>query len=187
MSEIDYSSKTDEELMIAYQEGDSMAFNLLYDRNADLVRGYLRKRISDSALADDIFQGTFFKFHLTRMQYRTPLPLLPWLFTICRSVMIDALRSKGRESKKTIEISKTTVTSVQAEQHNLEPVLLEDTARLKILSEEQKQALLLRYGNDFSFEEIALRLETTPVNARQMVSRALKKVKMHGQKLRAKK
>jgi DNA-directed RNA polymerase specialized sigma24 family protein len=35
----------------------------------------------------------------------------------------------------------------------------------------------LRYRHDFSFEEIAERLETTPGNARQLVSRAIRVLK----------
>ncbi len=45
------------------------------------------------------------------------------------------------------------------------------------LNKNQRQAIVLRYGEDFSFEEIARRLETTSPNARQLVSRALKRLR----------
>ncbi len=45
------------------------------------------------------------------------------------------------------------------------------------LNKNQRQAIVLRYGEDFSFEEIARSLETTSSNARQLVSRALKRLR----------
>jgi DNA-directed RNA polymerase specialized sigma24 family protein len=57
-----------------------------------------------------------------------------------------------------------------------EPALVPETAGLDLsgLPEAQRNAIELRYEQDFSFEEIAARLETSSGNARQLVSRALR-------------
>lgn len=186
--EQDYRSKTDEELMSAYQANDSLAFNELYDRSADKIHGYLRQRLQDQALAEDIFQGTYFKFHQTRSRYRPPLPVLPWLFTICQSVMIDTLRARKRHLNRIEDIEPDTLAmannanNIPAES---KPVfLLDGVAGIKKLSTDQKQALELRFGEDLSFEEIALRLETSPTNVRQMISRAVKRLKLFAERKR---
>lgn len=48
---------------------------------------------------------------------------------------------------------------------------------LSALPGRQRIAVKLRYTDDLSFEEIAKRLDTTPGNARQIVSRALRSLK----------
>jgi RNA polymerase sigma-70 factor (ECF subfamily) len=182
-----YSSKSDEELMLAYQEDDSLAFNELYDRTADRIQGYLQRRVQDKTLVDDILQGTYFKFHQTRSQYRPPLPVLPWLFTICQSVMIDTLRARERHLKRIEDIEPSTL-AVEVDKDKvpagLEPALLDGVAGIRNLSTHQKQALELRFGNDLSFEEIARRLETSPSNVRQMVSRGLRRLKLVAERAR---
>jgi RNA polymerase sigma-70 factor (ECF subfamily) len=59
------------------------------------------------------------------------------------------------------------------DKHNLNGLLPKDAD----LSKSQRQAIELRYGEDFSFEEIADTLGTTSSNARQLVSRAIKRLK----------
>jgi RNA polymerase sigma factor (sigma-70 family) len=41
----------------------------------------------------------------------------------------------------------------------------------------QQKAIELRYAQDLSFQEIAKKLETSPSNVRQLVSRAVKQLK----------
>lgn len=175
--------------MRAYQQDDSLAFNELYDRMANQIYGYLKRRVQDTALVDDIFQGTLFKFHQTRSHYRSPLPVLPWLFTICRSVMIDTLRKRERYFERIDDIP---ASSLRAAKESYEPPsnqanILEDLSGLKRLSDKQKQALELRFVGDLPFEEIAKRLQTSPSNVRQMISRGLRQLKLVAGKNRGKK
>ena len=46
----------------------------------------------------------------------------------------------------------------------------------------QRQGIELRYGMELSFEEIAAKLETTPSNARQIISRAVRALKRAAQR-----
>lgn len=160
-----FEDKTDEELMIAYQLGDEDAFLSLYRRHSARVFGFLKKKIRDEALVKDIFQGTFMKLHNSRSKYNPSFPFVPWLFTICRSEMLDALRKKSRIKEDFVETLPEVIE---------EPKDTEISPDLAGLSENQREALELRFREDFSFEEIASRLETSPANARQLVSRAVK-------------
>ena len=181
-----YSERSEDELMLAYQEGDSLAFNELYDRMADKLYGYLERRLTSPEHVDEVFQSTMAKFHQTRFQYRPPLPVLPWLFTICRTVMIDSVRQQARR-RETFDDDMDKYQKYETV-HQPEATLLSQTAffegvaGLKTLSESQKDALTLRFENDLSFEEIAKRLDTTPANARQLISRALRKLKVFATK-----
>jgi RNA polymerase sigma-70 factor (ECF subfamily) len=91
----DLKSLTDEELMVAYQEGNDRAFSVLYNRHSGKLFGYLKNKLKDSHLAEDVFQATFLKLHRNRSRYDPSFPFLPWLFTVCKTVMIDQTRKKG--------------------------------------------------------------------------------------------
>jgi RNA polymerase sigma-70 factor (ECF subfamily) len=98
-------------------------------------------------------------------------PVLPWIFTITKSVMIDELR-KDKKSKLVDDVD---LDKIAAE--NTEPTLLGETsAILQGLPEMQKNVLQMRYLDDKTFEEIAVSLKTSPANVRQIVSRGIKRL-----------
>jgi RNA polymerase sigma-70 factor (ECF subfamily) len=165
-------SASDEELMVAYINGDLRAFEDLYRRHAPRVYGYLRARLRDRAFADDVFQATFLKLHGARGKYDPSFPFAPWLFTVCRSVMIDALRKR-----KQIEEDQDPAAVEAAQAREVPAALGLSVPGLDQLSTVQRESLELRYRDELSFEEIARRLETTPTNARQIVSRAVRALK----------
>src|SRR5947209_1135453 len=86
---LERSSKSDEALMVDYQRGDEKGFDELYRRHSAKVYGYLRKRVSDRARTDELFQAIFMKLHESRAKYDSAYLFSPWLFTVCRSVLID--------------------------------------------------------------------------------------------------
>lgn len=158
------SEKTDEELMVAYQLGDTESFEVLYSRHSARVLGYLRQKVKSEALARDIFQATFLKLHKSRGRYDAAFPFAPWLFTICRNELLDALKKPHLSQESLVE----EVPVVAFRNADPEPIPLDR------LSPQQRKVIELRYERDFSFEEIAATLETSPGNARQLVSRAIR-------------
>lgn len=163
--------QTDEELMKAYQQGDEQAFATLYRRHSAKVYGYIRKSVSDQAFADDMFQATFMKLHSARAHYDPSFPFLPWLFTVCKSAMIDGVRKRQTIQEDLNEIAVENAVANAPEHVSM------SLPELSNLPEAQRKAIELRYGEDLSFEEIAKRLDTSPTNVRQLVSRAIKKLK----------
>ena len=158
--------------MLAYQLGDENAFRELYSRHSNRVFGFLRSKVRDDVKARDIFQATFLKLHNSRAKYNPTFPFTPWLFTICRNELLDALKKE----KRSIEDSVAQV----PEQPNMVP---ESQADLAILNTSQQQALKMRFGDNSSFEEIAQALNTSPANARQIVSRAVRALRsLYGKK-----
>lgn len=161
--------------MILYQRGDIEAFNCLYDKYKSMVYGYLHKRVYKRNEVDEIFQDVFLRVHQSRLRYKSEFPFEPWLFTVLRNSLIDYYRKKKKEYPNvSLDDLEVTPSALQIEdKHNLDG-LLTTNADLK---RSQRQAIELRYGEDFSFEEIAETLGTTSSNARQLVSRALKKLR----------
>lgn len=168
----DLGKSSDEELMRAYQLGDERAFELLYARHSGRLYGFLRKRFQDPTTVEDVFQSTFLKLHSARSHYDSSFPFLPWLFTVCRSVLSDNLRKKARILE---DLNQESVDAAVAPWKDEVPDAgFPDLGELPVA---QREALELRYRSDLPFEEIARRLETSPGNVRQLISRAIRRLK----------
>jgi RNA polymerase sigma-70 factor, ECF subfamily len=164
--------KSDEEMMELYVQGNEKAFEVIYARHSARVYGYLRKRLNDTESVNDCFQLTWMKFHHTRDKYNSSYPLVPWLFTICRSVLIDGLRKK-----KTVKETPDSLAIENVAAENTDSSKEAEFPDLEGLAEDQKRAIKMRYQDELSFEEMASKLEVSSVNARQIVSRAIRKLK----------
>jgi RNA polymerase sigma-70 factor (ECF subfamily) len=166
---------TGAELMRLYQKGDIEAFNCLYDRYRSMVYGYLIKRVYNRTDVDEIFQDVFFRLHRSRLRYKSEYPFKPWLFVVLRNSLIDYFRKKGKDYNQVPldHLGANHSALKHEDRHDMGGLLPENAG----LNEKQRKAVELRYGEDFSFDEIAQRLETTSANARQLVSRALRKLR----------
>ena len=160
---------SDEELMKGYQTGDSVAFDILYHRHKARLFGFLMKRLGNRFESEEVFQSVFSKLHQSRRLYDPNFRFSPWLFTITQSVLKDHLRKK----KRSLEDS---VGDIAEELSSLEPEV-QTTPNLEPLDERQRLAVEMRYGQDLSFNEIAEKLQTSPLNVRQLISRAIKKIR----------
>ncbi len=161
----------DEALMAYYQTGNSGAFEILYRRHSPKVYQYFKKRTSNEA-ASDLLQEVFIKLHKARSQYLKQYPFLPWLFAISKNAWFDFLKS-SKSSPISLDSNNLDLP------HQIQEIALElnlETA-IKELPVSQRRAIELRYLDDWSFEEIAKDIKTSPANVRQIVSRGLAKIR----------
>ncbi len=149
--------------MLAYQLGDELAFRELYNRHAQKVLAFLRLKLREESAAHEVFQSTFLKLHRSKHLYNPSLPFSPWIFTICRNEVVDFVRKQ----KHAYEELKDETIDITARAAHVE-------MDLAGLTQEQQTAIRMRYSSDSSFEEIASALNTSPVNARKIISRSLK-------------
>ncbi len=169
------SGLSDEELMSLYQNGDFAAFEVLYRRHSGRVYEYLRKKTPSSEIAMDLTQGTFEKLHKSRSKYSSQYPLLPWLFAISRNTLVDYFKSS--ETKLTKAVQDPEILLENLAQPVLQAESPDITLALATLPHGQRQAIELRYLRDWSFEKIATHMNTSEDNARQLISRGLKRVR----------
>ena len=165
-------SLTDEALMKEYQQGSFEAFNILYERHSQKVYAYLRKRLNRKEEVEDVFQQVFSKLHTSRQNYEEKYLFLQWLFVIARTSLIDHERKRYHKSE------------ISAESQWLESLTKEEPPHqsdgspyLKNLSPIQKQIVTLKIMDDLTYEEIGSMLKITESNARQILSRAYKKIR----------
>ncbi len=165
-----FSHLEDTKLMELYKNGENMAFEVIYLRHKDRVYIYLDKRLSDKNVIEDIFQSIFVKFHNSRHLYSSEHPLLKWIYTICRSELLDSVK-KSRKIK---------LVSINEDQLICETKEIDDKIDLdsvKSLSDKEKLAIKLRYYSEEDFTDISKALKTSEANSRKLVSRGIKKLK----------
>ena len=155
---------SNEELMIRYQKGDAQAFDELFERIHQRIYGYVSRRLSNKSDLEDVIQNIFIKFHATKERYDSSYPLDAWIFTICRSVLFDHLRKVSKISyEEFIEFSQ----EVSTEGPDVEVAIAK-------LPEQSQQIIKFKYLDELSFEEIAERINKSPANVRQIMSRAMR-------------
>lgn len=164
---------TDEQLMKLYQNGDEEAFKALYVCHSPKVYGFLKSRIQSKEKVSEVFQEVFIKIHKSKHLYNDSLPVLPWIFTITKTVMIDELRrDKNLKTTNDYDLDK-----VPAPVESVPAGVDQALEMLGQLPEQQKAAVELRYVSDNTFEQIAASLKVSPANARQIVSRGIKRLR----------
>ncbi len=165
---------SDEELMEAWKNGYEEAFSRLYHRYHKKIFGYLMNRMRSESKAQEVFQDVYMKLHRNRTKYDKKYPFRPWLFTIVRNAMIDAIRSNRQsgfvEFQEEIH-SQTTVVPKETQ------ISFNDVNGFNALPERQRRAITMKYSEDLSFLEIAEHLNTSEGNVRQIISRAIKRLR----------
>jgi RNA polymerase sigma-70 factor (ECF subfamily) len=156
--------------MELYIQGENQAFEVIYSRYKDRVYSYLNKRLSDKNTVEDIFQSTFVKFHKSRKLYKPEFALIKWIYTICRSELLDSLK---KNKVSLVELKEEHFTDNSS--HSDSDFSLDNE---KSLSIKEREALKLRYFSDEDFIEISKALETSEANSRKLVSRGLKKLRL---------
>lgn len=166
---------TDEELMLAYATDDMEAFELLYRRHKSHIFGFLMSKLKDQTEAEEVFQAVFTKLHIARGKYRTEIPFLPWIFTITRNAMIDHIRRRNSYQAH-ITSSRKPLEAYAAPLADQSPGNI-SSVNLEHLNTNQRQALDLRFQQEMSFAEIGEQLVISEENARQVISRAIRKLR----------
>lgn len=179
MNDEKLSEKTDDKLMLHYQEGDEKALEELYRRYSGRVYAYLKKRLSDKDWADDVFQQIFTKLHQTRHQYNPAYRFDQWIFVMTKTVLLDFWKTTDVKTKRyfsesidNVSISRLPVTQPMVE----EPTLFSEPA-MAALSSDQRAAMELKFIDELSYREIANKLGRSEDSVRQLVSRAIRKVR----------
>ena len=71
--------KTDEELIIQFQQGNTGAFNELVQRYKDKLLNYVYYYFNDLDTAEDIVQDTFLKLYTHKNSYKEVAKFSTWI------------------------------------------------------------------------------------------------------------
>ena len=165
---------SDKELMARYQHADcDIAFDELYKRYQGKVMGYIMKKIQNPAIAQEIHQNSFLKFHQNRAKYNESIPVSAWIFIIVKRTIIDFVR-KNKKYKKNLPIESVPELPMNAtHEERINQVNFEG------LSEVEKNLIKRKYFDGESYAEISRDLSKSEVSLRARVSRAIRKLRMN--------
>lgn len=87
-------------LLRAANAGDAQAYQRILKQLAPALRSFVRRWLARAyapdADAEDIVQEILLAIHIKRQTWIDTAPVAPWVFTIARHKVIDALRRRGR-------------------------------------------------------------------------------------------
>jgi RNA polymerase sigma factor (sigma-70 family) len=157
----------DNELVQLYIGGNEESLSVLLQRHKRKIFSSIIVVVKDQALAEDVFQDTFFKViqTLKRGQYSEEGKFLPWVIRIARNLIIDHFRRVKKMPPMPVYVNEegeeisvfNSLSSEDSESRTEEYLKLKKSIRNLIseLPEDQREVVLMRMYYDMSFKEIA--------------------------------
>lgn len=141
----------DRDLIAKARQGDVEAYNLLVSRWEKRVFNYLLRLVQNREDALDVSQEAFLKAYQNLRKLDDPARFSAWLFRIAHNEAFSLLRRRRPEGELPADMP-----SRQAGGRLLPMELsLAVESALKVLSEDQREAVLLKVYQGFKFDEMA--------------------------------
>jgi RNA polymerase sigma factor (sigma-70 family) len=140
-------------------------FELFYESHRAAVMRLLRRQLGETQ-AEDAFQETFLRALRAYGRLEHDEHLKAWVLTIARNVATDTLR-RARPSSELADAGADD-----------EPPAYASLAPLTDgLPPKERAAVVLRYGYDLSYDQIAAALGSSPDAARQAASTGIRRLR----------
>lgn len=161
----EYTKMTDEELVVAYMDGEAKAFDVILTRYQATIYSYFLYVVGDEDEANELFQDTFVKVivFLQEQRYK-PMGLFNyWLIRIAHNMISDKFRRNDHKLVKDVN-AKNDLTRIRNEAITVSPYddeMIRDQAfdelhrMVNKLPAEQREMVYLRYFEEMSFKDIA--------------------------------
>lgn len=174
-------SRSDENLMLAYRDGDADAFETLYRRHKGALYRYLLRQCGHAANAEELFQDVWINLIKARERYEVRAKFKTYLFTLAHNRLIDHFRRRGGNmaaDNSALEEAPAADPSTQPDRH------LDTKRRVRRLLEmierlpnAQRETFLLREEAGLTLEEIAMVTRVGVEAAKSRLRYALAKLK----------
>jgi RNA polymerase sigma-70 factor (ECF subfamily) len=123
----------DEQLMLAYREGDAGAFEELYRRHKGGLFRFVLRSVRDRAVAEELYQEVWMRAIEARGRYQVQAKFSTWLYTIAHNRLVDHWRKRGLK-----------LVSLDQEDDPVDPPAMESLQPEKILEGKQGLARLVQ-------------------------------------------
>ena len=174
----DMASQCIEDLMEAYVDGDSSAFDELYRQTAPRLMGYLIRLTRHRERAEDLVQITFSKVHRARGSYFRGAPLLPWMLAIARRSFLDEVRS-AKYRRERLSADGSLPEPAPEDEPGVPAGVSEALERaLEKLPDNYREAIVLTKVTGLSIKEAAEVLGVTPTAVKLRVHRGYKALRV---------
>ncbi|MBV9189735.1 MAG: sigma-70 family RNA polymerase sigma factor [Betaproteobacteria bacterium] len=168
---------SDEQLMLAYRDGNAGAFETLYARHRGRLYRFVLRSVKSRPVGEELFQEIWLRVIEARGRYSPQARFTTWLYTIAHNHLVDHWRKRGLtlvalEGDEAPGASPDPADQVQARQS-----LARFAAALQALPPLQREAFLLHEEGELSVAEIAVATGTNEEAAKSRLRYAMAKLK----------
>lgn len=165
-------------LAIAAQKGDRKAFTGLVELYQQTIYGFLRARLTDQTVADDLCQEVFLRCFVGREKLARAAEVGPWLIGIARNLLREHARKLTRRKEVMwTELCLELDALVMDREGENEHAMAHLPQCLASLGESAREAIDLRYRSQLRWGEIGLRLRRSEGAVKLLVHRARQALK----------
>ena len=168
----------DRELIERVARGDTSAHRQLFDRFYGRVLAFVRRRLRDDSLCEEVASDVFFEIWRNAGSFRGESEVHSWIFGIAHFKALSARRHQGQLKRSSVIPTDNDVMQNYAETEDLTETLesrdeMRRTMRaLQNLPEGQREVVRLAFIEGQSYQEIAEKLGITEGNVKTRVNRA---------------
>jgi RNA polymerase sigma-70 factor (ECF subfamily) len=161
---------SDEEIMRAVQQGDLSAFEQIVLRHQAVAWNTACRFLNDPAEAEDVAQEAFLRVLDAAARYRPTAKFQTYLLHIVTRLCLDRLRKKRPLYTDNVPDVPAGGASPAGQMLDLERNQLVRQA-LDKLSAQQRAALILRYDEELSYQDIAAVLQVSTKAVERLLAR----------------
>jgi RNA polymerase sigma-70 factor (ECF subfamily) len=178
--------RADEDLMLAYRDGDARAFEQLYTRHKAPLFRYLARQCREAAVAEELFQDVWMNLVRARGRYEVQAKFTTYLYRLAHNRLIDHYRRQRSGIPVSYDDDPDDplierIAGPEAMQPEEQAGRSRDVARLlallAALPEAQREAFLLREEGGLTLEEIAAATGVNMETAKSRLRYALAKLR----------
>ena len=157
---------------------DPAAFAQLYDRYAGQIYRFVRARVHDDGLAEDLTEDVFLSAlrHIKGYQDQGR-PFSCWLYRIAVNAIASHFRNRRSELslEDDVDLPSTMADPVDAVVHR-------DRVRavwhaVDRLPRQQRAAMILKFSDDLTMEDVGAALDKSPAAAKLLIYRAVQRLR----------
>jgi RNA polymerase sigma-70 factor (ECF subfamily) len=182
VSNYDGSGDAEREALAAVARGDTVvALRCLMQRYGTAVYRYCRAALHDAALADDVHQQIFLAAFRDLARFHGRSSLRTWLFAVARHRVLDAVKSRRRmQNQLTSEVPGEIGDSRPLADETIDEVRLQEAlvTALRELDEDTRTAVLLRYQQGLTLDEMSEVCSEKPGTLGARLKRAMPRLRV---------
>lgn len=162
-----YTSRTDAELVNDYRKGDPQAIRALIDRHKEALYAHLLRYARNRAVAEDLAQEVFIKMIKKLPDYSETGKFYGWLMRIASNIAVDNFRTTAKRRERSLDTALNEgialIDLLPAHEAGPDKTLeaAENIAAIRLalrtLSPEQAEVMSLHHFSSLSFKEISAR------------------------------
>ena len=177
-------TRSDEQLMLAYKNGEVVAFEVLYRRYRQPLFRYLRHQCGNAAIAEELFQDIWMNIVRTRERYEVTAQFKTFVYRLAHNRLIDHYRKQKHgvpssydEHEGLLNMENTSNPLSPQRQVDAQQQMQALLAAIEALPEAQREAFLLKENSGLSVEQIADLTNVNPETAKSRIRYAMNKLK----------